>query len=124
MSLVHAGKYKVEGHPFAPLDKEARGEMQRSVNLNYQHFVHDVARNRNVRVSKVESDFGQGRQLHAQAAVRAGMADGVSTLEALLNRLGVKMTGNDGGRLRGAGASEVEELRERLDRKMKLGSIA
>ncbi len=87
-TLVSAGKYKTEGHPFGPLDDEARAEMQRKVNAYYDSFVGSVAKGRGVSEGRVKSDFGQGRMLLAADAVAAGMADRVATLAQVLKRVG------------------------------------
>jgi signal peptide peptidase SppA len=81
VTYIHAGKYKVEGNADAPLDKEARGEMQRHVDRYYRMFVESVARNRGTTVERVETEFGQGRIVGAEDALRRGMADRMGTLE-------------------------------------------
>ena len=55
--------------------------MQRHVDRYYRMFVESVARNRNTSVKQVESEFGQGRIVGAQDAVRRGMAERVGTLD-------------------------------------------
>lgn len=83
-TLVSAGKYKVEGHPFGPLEDDARAEMQRKVDHYYDMFVADVARGRGVSASDVRNGFGQGRMLTAPDAVREGMADRIATLDQVI----------------------------------------
>jgi HK97 family phage prohead protease len=86
-TIVSAGEYKTEGNPYEPLGDEARAEMQRTVDAYYDMFVAAIAEQRGVSVAKVESDFGQGRMVMAQDAVRAGMADRVGTLQETISRL-------------------------------------
>lgn len=86
-SSIHAGKYKVEGNPDEPLDKEARAEMQRHVDRYYRMFVESVARNRNTTSVRVEAEFGRGRIAGAADAVRKGMGDGVGTIEEVTRNL-------------------------------------
>lgn len=100
-SLIHAGKYKVEGNPYEPLDKEAAAEIQRGVDEAYEMFVADVAQGRGVSVAKVKADFGQGRMVGAVDAVRNGMADGIAPLEQVIasqlqeeSKSAVKMAAN------------------------------
>lgn len=50
-------------------------------------FVADVAKNRNVTIQKVLSDFGRGDVLVGQAAVDAGLADRVGTLDEVIAEL-------------------------------------
>lgn len=87
-TLIHAGKYKTEANPFEPLTDEARATIQTLVDEVYGWFVSDVAKGRGVGRKAVEAGFGQGRLVGAQAAVDAGMADRVGTLEGTIARLG------------------------------------
>jgi len=84
VTLIHAGKYKVEGNPYEPLPDDARAEMQREVNESYREFVAAVARGRGVPVAKVQTEFGQGRMLSAKRAFSLGMVDGITTMDHLL----------------------------------------
>jgi signal peptide peptidase SppA len=86
-TLVVAGKYKAELSPSAPLSDDARKELQGKVDYYYSRFVEDVAKGRGVTQAKVRSDFGQGRLLMSEDAVRLGMADRIGGLEAVLRRL-------------------------------------
>jgi signal peptide peptidase SppA len=89
VSLVSAGKYKVEGNPYEPLSHGARQNTQYQVNAFHQMFVQAVARGRNVSSLDVRTKFGEGRIVLAADAVRARMADRVATLDQTLARLGV-----------------------------------
>ena len=95
VTYIHAGKYKVEGHPDAPLDKEAKAEMQRHVDRYYSMFVEAVARNRNTTPERVEAEFGQGRIVGAADAVRTGMAERVGTLEVVVRNLSERIGSRD-----------------------------
>lgn len=86
-TYVYAGKYKIEGHPDAPLDAEAKRAIQASVDGYYDSFLGAVARNRNVSSKTVRNDFGEGRVLRAKQAAEAGMVDGVKTFEAVVSEL-------------------------------------
>lgn len=88
-TLISAGKYKVEGNPFAPLSDEARAAIQQSVDAFYDMFIAAVARNRAVDEDVVRNGFGEGRTVLADQAVRQGMADRVATLDETLGRFGV-----------------------------------
>lgn len=82
VSLIHAGKYKVEGNPYRPLDEEARGELQRSVDEYYEMFVAAVRRGR----GDISSDVMQGRMYSAERARRYKLADRVATLDETIAR--------------------------------------
>lgn len=86
-TLVHSGRYKVEGSPFAPLDEEARMERQRRCDAFYETFVETVARNRGVRVPAVRNGFGMGRVVNSKEAAEEKMVDGVMTLDEVLKKM-------------------------------------
>lgn len=87
-TLISAGKYKVEGNQYAPLEDEARAYIQQRVDDYYQAFVKAVARNRGATVARVKSDFGEGRTVGAERAVESGMADRVAAFDQVLVRAG------------------------------------
>lgn len=109
-TYIHAGKYKVEGHPNAPLDQEATQAIQASVDSYYESFTGAVARNRGVSQRDVKSGYGEGRVLRAKAAVEAGMADGVRTLEQVIGELA---RSNTKSRRTASGFREKKELKAR-----------
>lgn len=112
VTLISAGKYKVDGNPFEPLGEEARAAMQSRVNDYYSLFVRAVAKGRGVSVDDVRGGFGEGRVVGAQQAVKLGMADSVDTYDATVARLA-----RGGARPSGQRAdSEDIDLRRRRNR--------
>lgn len=87
VSLISAGKFKVEGNPYEPLAEEARASIQTVVNQAYDSFIEAVARNRGMKPAIVRDSFGQGRMVGARQAVDLGMADSIGTLEETISRL-------------------------------------
>jgi capsid assembly protease len=85
-TLISAGKFKIEGNPYQPLDPEAAAQIQARVNDYYDGFVKAVAKHRGVGVQAVRDGFGQGRTVGAKDAVTAGMADQVATLDQTIQR--------------------------------------
>lgn len=77
ITLISAGKYKVEGNPFAPLDEDALAFQQAGIDAYYQSFVSAVAKGRGVPVDQVRTSMGEGRCFNASQALAAGMVDGV-----------------------------------------------
>jgi capsid assembly protease len=61
-----------------------RAEVQRNVDAIEDVFVQTVAANRGVSVEKVTNDFGRGGVLIGAAAVAAGMADRLGSLESVI----------------------------------------
>ena len=107
LSIISAGRYKVEGNPYEPLTEEARGAIQASVNDFYDAFVNDIARNRGVNSDAVRNGFGEGRVVGARQAVDLGMADRIETLNETIDRL-------LGGQAPTSQSSAMQEARARL----------
>jgi capsid assembly protease len=87
VSLISAGKYKIEGNPYEPLGDEARAALQERVDDYYGMFVDAVGRARGVAAKDVREGFGEGRLLGARQAVELGMADRIGTLDDTLDRV-------------------------------------
>lgn len=95
VSLVSAGKYKVEGNPYGPLDDTAREAMQDVVNKYYDMFTKSVARNRSAENAKaVREGYGEGRVMLAKDAVKAGLADRIGTFDQVIGELQKKLAKN------------------------------
>lgn len=103
VTLISAGKYKVEGNPFEPLSDEAKAVLQGRVDAAYAQFTKDVARGRGVSVADVRSGYGEGRALSAKEALAAGLIDRIATMDATLSRL----TGKSSSALRAEDGSEL-----------------
>lgn len=86
-TLISAGKFKVEGNPYVPLDEQAQAFMQSRVDDYYNAFIEAVALGRGVSVSEVRAGMGEGRVLGADAALAAGMVDGIATFDEVLSRM-------------------------------------
>ncbi len=67
-----------------PKTDSGRLQLQQEVNAVAQVFVNAVAKNRGVSVDHVLAEFGQGGVFVGEAAVVAGLADGVATLDEVL----------------------------------------
>lgn len=86
-TLISAGKFKVEGNPYSPLDADAQSFMQSRVDDYYAAFTKSVARGRGVSVAQVREGMGQGRVLGADAALAQSMVDGVATFDDVLKKM-------------------------------------
>jgi signal peptide peptidase SppA len=93
-TLISAGKFKVEGNPYVPLDPEAQAFMQSRVDDYYNVFVQAVAVGRGVSVDDVRNGMGEGRVLGADAALAQRMVDGIASFDDVLARMQAKVTGN------------------------------
>lgn len=86
VTLISAGKYKVEGNPFSELSEEARANFQSIADEYYGMFVDAVAKGRGAKSSDVRSGYGEGRMLSARKALAEGMIDRIDTLEGTVSR--------------------------------------
>lgn len=84
---ITAGKYKRMGSDNAPLDAEGRAYMQAQVDQMYRVFVEAVASHRQASVDDVLAHMADGRIFIGQQAIDAGLADGFSTVDAMVERL-------------------------------------
>lgn len=90
-TIISEGKYKTEGHPYGPLDDEARAAIQERVGEYYGMFIDAVGRNRGVAASDVRAGFGEGRVVGAKKAKQLRMADYVETMDGAMQRLARRM---------------------------------
>jgi signal peptide peptidase SppA len=86
-TLVAAGPFKTEGNPHEPLSDDARTTIQGYVDAYYGMFTKDVAAGRGTTAALVVANYGGGREVLAQDALKAGMVDRVDTLENTVRRL-------------------------------------
>ncbi len=93
VTLISAGKHKVEGNPFEPLSEEALAFIQARVDEAYSQFVKDVARGRGVSPADVRKGYGEGRALSAKDAKAAGLVDRIATMDDTLARLAGRSSG-------------------------------
>lgn len=86
-TFISAGKYKVEGNAYQPLDAEAQAFMQQRVDEYYTAFTKGVAKGRGVGIAQVRDGMGQGRVLGADQALAENMVDGIATLDDVIKKV-------------------------------------
>ncbi|MFA5170416.1 MAG: S49 family peptidase [Sulfuriferula sp.] len=86
-TLISAGKFKVEGNPYQPLDEEAQAFMQSRVDDYYVAFTKAVAKGRSMSIDQVRNGMGQGRCLGADAALSENMVDGIMTFDDVVKKM-------------------------------------
>lgn len=109
---IFAGQYKRIASSYAPLSKEGRQTMQDQVDYTYSLFVSAVAKQRGVSEDTVLKNMADGRIFIGQQAIDAGLVDGVSTLDALVQQLNQDRTsgpsaGRPGAQTNRAGVAQV-----------------
>jgi signal peptide peptidase SppA len=95
-TVLREGKHKALATPYEPLSDAARASIEAQMASLGDAFVAAVARNRNVSESVVRAKMGGGREFVGQDAVDVGLADGVTTLDALVAQLQRKHTRQEG----------------------------
>lgn len=84
---VTAGRYKRVVSDSKPLDKEGRAYLQAQVDEIYRVFVDAVAVHRKVSADQVLEQMADGRIWIGQQAIDRGLADGVATVDQMVERL-------------------------------------
>ena len=84
---ITAGRYKRMASDNAPLTAEGKAYIQAQVDEIYRVFVDAVAQNRRVSAEDVIANMADGRIFIGQQAIDAGLVDGVSTVDAMVERL-------------------------------------
>ena len=81
-TLIHAGAYKVDGHPIQPLDDDVRSRLQARIDASYDLFVASVASHRPMTDAAIRGT--EAGVFMGEAAVKVGLADRVGTREDVL----------------------------------------
>ena len=84
---IVAGRYKRLTKANEPLSDEARAIVQADVDYVYSLFVDQVAAYRDTTSEQVLERMADGRVFRGQQAIDAGLVDGVSTLDALVESM-------------------------------------
>jgi signal peptide peptidase SppA len=83
---ITAGRYKRIASSYGPLTDEGRATLQDQVDQVYSVMVDSVARGRGVSSDAVEANMAQGRVFIGKQAQKAGLIDGIDTLESVIAR--------------------------------------
>jgi len=95
---VYAGQYKRIASQYGPLTDAGRQTIQEQVDYTYSLFVGAVAKQRGVSEETVLKDMADGRVFIGQQAIDAGLVDGVSTLQDLVQQLNQQHSGSSASR--------------------------
>lgn len=97
-TFIHAGAHKVDGHPYAPLSSEVKGDWQAEVDAFYDLFTKTVAEGRGRRLSAKAARATEARTFIGAAAKDAGLVDEVGSFADLLGSLSSNASGSRGKR--------------------------
>ena len=84
---IYAGKYKAVGSQHKPLSEGDHATIQSRIDYLYGIFINTVAKHRGTDAATVLSDMADGRIFIGKQAIKAGLVDGVSTMDALIASL-------------------------------------
>jgi len=82
---IYAGKYKRIATGNRPLSDEGAAYLQDQVDYIYSIFVNDVAKYRGTTTDDVLENMADGKIFIGKQALTAGLVDGVSTFDGLVN---------------------------------------
>ncbi|EGJ19648.1 Protein C, Serine peptidase, MEROPS family S49 [Cereibacter sphaeroides WS8N] len=82
VTLIHAGRHKVDGNPYEALPEGVRADLQARVEASRGLFAETVAAGRGARLSRQQALATEAQVLDGAAAVAAGLADEVSDLRS------------------------------------------
>ncbi len=86
-TFIFAGETKVDANPFEPLSERAQKDLKDEVELIQSQFLASTAKARGISPSKARKMFGDAKVHMAESAVAVGLADGVQSLDQVLQRL-------------------------------------
>lgn len=89
VTVMRAGKYKALANSAEPLTDAARDQMQAGLDATYSVFVQHVADMRGVSYNKADSTMAQGREFYGDAALSAGLVDGIESFDSVMSKLSV-----------------------------------
>lgn len=84
---IYAGKYKRIDSYYKPLTKEGKQYIQDQVDYLYSIFVDQIAKHKGVSSDTVLKNMADGKIFIGKQAVTAGLVDGVSTFDRLINNV-------------------------------------
>lgn len=87
VTVVRSGEYKALANGVEPLSEEGRAQLQAQLDAAYKLFVNHVAEARNVPYDYCDKSMAQGREFFGEQALSAGLIDGVTTFDAVMQGL-------------------------------------
>jgi signal peptide peptidase SppA len=95
VSHIFAGAHKVDGNPYAPLPDAVRADFQDEINSLYEMFVQAVVSSRKITADAVRNT--EAAVFRGEAAIKAGLADRISTTDQLISELTAKRSARSYG---------------------------
>lgn len=89
VTVMRAGEFKALGNPYEALSEPAKKEIQGQLDFMYTMFINHVAVARGVSYPVADQKMGQGRVFIGSEAVDVGLADSVSSFDAVVSKVQV-----------------------------------
>jgi signal peptide peptidase SppA len=86
VTVIKAGEFNGLGNPHEPLSYKANAEIHSQLDLMYGMFMGHVAAARGMDYPTANAQMGEGRVFIGQQAVKVGLADSVSTFDAVVSK--------------------------------------
>jgi signal peptide peptidase SppA len=86
-TVLRAGEFKALGNPYETLSDKAKAEIQGQLDQMYTMFAQHVADARGVSYAVADQKMGQGRVFMGQSAVDVGLADCVTSFDAVISKV-------------------------------------
>ena len=87
VTVMRAGEFKALGNPYEALSEPAKKEIQGQLDFMYTMFINHVAVARGVSYPVADQKMGQGRVFIGSEAVDVGLADSVSSFDAVVSKV-------------------------------------
>lgn len=110
LETYRTGDRKALGQMTDPNDDAMRSDTMEELGALLGVFLADVAPKRGLTVAQLSEVAGSGRTWTGQQAVDAGLADGISTLEAEISRAVLELGTQNSARTRPKGGAKVKVL--------------
>ena len=91
VTVIRSGKYKALANQNEPLTAEAKAQIQALTDATYEVFVDHVAEMRGRTYEYTDKTMADGQEFIGQAAVDAGLIDGITTFDAVVGGLKKKI---------------------------------
>lgn len=116
------GGNKAEGNPFTPLSDETEEYYNSQSDEYYSAFLAADSRGRGVKAKTIDQEWGRGRTVGAQTALKLGMVDRVSTLQAEIDRLAITLS-KQKGRMRAEQGQELTAFMAGVEERQAQGEV-
>jgi len=100
------GGNKAEGNPFTPLTDESAEYYAAQCDEYYASFLASLSRGTGAKARTIDQDWGRGRMVSAQTALKLGMVNRIGTLQGEIDKLATQLS----KRKNGMKAEHAQEL--------------